>query len=171
MFPDLENALFFAERMSDRDRDEYGADDPGREVWSVNVSGLHLHDDPDLSGDDDLQAEYPVQPLRSLYSDTVSPQTAYIRSRQSPKMSNNGPTAIRRDQQPISKYHGQLLLEVEAEVARRLQRGELAWFVDEFEPDANGNPVWSGYRVYYFTRRQVENAAAQAKQDRAGTVP
>jgi hypothetical protein len=68
LFPDLANALFFADHFGERGRDEYGADDPGRQVWKVEVTGIDLCLDPALSEGDPFQAEYPVQPLRSFYA-------------------------------------------------------------------------------------------------------
>jgi len=68
LFADRANADYFCALMSEQDQDEYGADEPDRLVWQVDVSGLELLPDPLADGpDDEIQADYPVSPLGSYY--------------------------------------------------------------------------------------------------------
>ena len=74
VFHDQRNAEFFRAVMTDRDRDEYGSGDLGRELWEVTLADAdELHEDPAVTDADAFQDEYPVQPLRSSYLTTPVP--------------------------------------------------------------------------------------------------
>jgi hypothetical protein len=71
LFADLANAAFFAAVREKFERDEYGPDASPYEVWRVDTAGLDLYPDPLVTDRDPILAEYPIQPVTSVYTTNI----------------------------------------------------------------------------------------------------
>jgi hypothetical protein len=70
LFHDRDNAEFFAETMQEQATNEYGGgwDANEHHIYEVDASGHKLQPDPAVTDEDEYQAEYPVQPLGSSFT-------------------------------------------------------------------------------------------------------